>query len=245
MSAWSASPVYICRAERGWSVSAAAPASTSRGADSRARPRAVLEAAPHLHRDRDGDRASRRLRSRSGRRGRDRRAGSPRRPSSSPSGPGQPKLTSTMSAPAASTIRAASAMTAGLGAEDLDRERMLVGRDQQIAERALVAVRQAGAAHHLGAHETGAEPPSLTSERLHADACHRREHEPARHFDGADPPGVPKVDPASGMVAGAPRFHSLTRGEAMVQFVGARCTAPRFFCLWGLGGTCEGSHPDS
>ena len=45
-------PVYICFAERGWSVSDAAPASTSRGPTSRQVARAVLEAAAHLHRDR-------------------------------------------------------------------------------------------------------------------------------------------------------------------------------------------------
>ena len=35
MSEWSAQPVYICRAERGWSVRLAAPASTSAGPTSR------------------------------------------------------------------------------------------------------------------------------------------------------------------------------------------------------------------
>ena len=53
---------------------------------------------------------------------------------------GQPKLMSTMSAPAATTIRADSAISAGLGAEELNGERVLVGGDAQVAEGALVPV---------------------------------------------------------------------------------------------------------
>ena len=71
---------------------------------------------------------------------------------------------------------------------------MLVGRDAEVAERLLVAVLDSGAADHLRADEAGAEAPSLAPERLHADACHRREDEPRRHLDGADPPGFAKVD---------------------------------------------------
>src|SRR5439155_64239 len=41
--------------------------------------------------------------------------------------------------------------------EDLDRQRMLVGGDAEIAERALVSVLQAGAADHLRADEPGPE----------------------------------------------------------------------------------------
>ena len=93
---------------------------------------------------------------------------------------GQPKLRSTMSAPTASTIRAASAIEPRLGAEELDRERVLVGGDAQVAEGALVAVLDPGAADHLGAHEPRAVAPALAPERLHADARHRREHEARR-----------------------------------------------------------------
>ena len=80
-----------------------------------------------------------------------------------------------------------------LGAEDLDGQRPLVFRDSQIAERALVAVVNAGATHHLGADETGAVAPALPPERLHAHARHRREHEPRRDLHGADAPRVTKI----------------------------------------------------
>ncbi len=111
VSEWSAVPVYICFAERGWSVSAAAPASTSCGPTASAardpslRPRRIFTVtgtstaaatAPTIRQARSG--------------------------SSSKVAPapvfvtlrtGQPKLMSTMSAPASSTIRAASAITCG------------------------------------------------------------------------------------------------------------------------------------
>ncbi len=111
MSEWSAVPVYICRAERGWSVSDAAPASTRRGPISRhvrepfSTPRRIFTlrgtaTAPET--------ASTIRQAWSG--------------SSSRLAPapvfvtfftGQPKLMSTRSAPAASTMRAASAIAAG------------------------------------------------------------------------------------------------------------------------------------
>ena len=81
-----------------------------------------------------------------------------------------------------------------LGAEDLHRERVLVGGDPQVAERPLVPVVEPGAADHLRADEPGAEPPSLSAERLHAHARHRREHEARRHLDGPDPPGGMQID---------------------------------------------------
>ena len=111
VSEWSASPVYICRAERGCSVRDDAPASTSRGPSSRqarepfCSPRRIFtvtgtETAPAT--------AATTAEARAG--------------SSSIVAPapvfvtfltGQPKLMSTRSAPASSTMRAASAITAG------------------------------------------------------------------------------------------------------------------------------------
>ena len=107
---------------------------------------------------------------------------------------GQPKLMSTRSAPAASTMRAASAISARLRAEDLDRERMLVGGDAQVAERPLVPVLDPGAADHLRADEPGAEAASLAAKRLHADACHRRQDEARRDLDVADVPAFAQID---------------------------------------------------
>ena len=188
VSVWSAVPVYICSAERGCRVSDDAPASTSRGPTSRQCRRAVARARGASSPSRAGRPrcaiASTMRQARSG--------------SSSSVAPapvfvtfftGQPKLTSTMSAPAASTIRAASPITLRVGAEELDRERMLVGRDAQVAERALVAVLDAGAADHLRADEAGAEAASLSPKRLHADAGHGREHEAGRDLDPGDRPG--------------------------------------------------------
>ena len=60
---------------------------------------------------------------------------------------------------------------------------MLVARNSQVAEGALVAVLDPCRRDHLGADETGTEPPSLPPERLDADARHRREHDPGRHLD--------------------------------------------------------------
>ena len=97
---------------------------------------------------------------------------------------------STMSAPAASTIRAASAIARRLGAEDLDRERMLVGRDPQVAERALVPVLDPGAADHLRADEPGAVAAALAAKRLHADARHRARARAASGSRRPDPPAI-------------------------------------------------------
>ena len=116
---------------------------------------------------------------------------------------GQPKFMSTMSAPAASTMRAASAMARGLGAEDLDRERVLVGRDAQVAERALVAVLDPGRGDHLGADETGSEAPSLPPKRLDRDAGHRCEDDPRGYLDGADRPPLLEVYRHPAMVSAA------------------------------------------
>jgi len=103
--------VYICFAERGWSVSDAAPASTSRGPTSR--------------QARDPFSSPRRIFTLTGSETasaiaatiRQARSGSSRSVAPAPVFvtffTGQPKLTSTMSAPAAATIRAASAITDG------------------------------------------------------------------------------------------------------------------------------------
>ena len=77
-----------------------------------------------------------------------------------------------------------------LGAEDLDRERVLVGGDPQIAERPLVSVLDARAGDHLRADEPGAVAAALAAKRLDADARHRREDDPGRDLDVADPPGL-------------------------------------------------------
>ena len=111
MSEWSAVPVYICFAERGWSVSDAAPAATSRGPTVR-QVREPLSTPRRIFTDTGSDvadaTASTSRQARSG--------------SSSSDAPapvfvtfltGQPKFMSTTSAPAASTIRAASAIAAG------------------------------------------------------------------------------------------------------------------------------------
>ena len=82
---------------------------------------------------------------------------------------------------------------ARLGAEDLDRERVLVAGDAEVTECALVPVLDPGAADHLGADESGAEAATLAAERLHADAGHRRENEARRHLDVTDPPGRAQV----------------------------------------------------
>ena len=90
-----------------------------------------------------------------------------------------------MSAPAASTIRAASAIARRVGAEDLDRERVLVGAHPEVAERPLVPVLDPGHRDHLGADEAGPVAAALAAERLHADARHRRQNQAAGDVDAA------------------------------------------------------------
>ena len=82
----------------------------------------------------------------------------------------------------------------GVGAEDLDRERMLVGGDAQVVHRALVAVLDPGHRDHLGADEPGAVATALTTKCLHADARHRREDEAAGDLDLSDEPVCCKID---------------------------------------------------
>ncbi len=111
VSEWSASPVYICLAERGWSVSDAAPASTSRGPTSRhvrdpfSSPRRILTVTGTETEPATADTI------------RQARSGSSSRVAPAPVFvtflTGQPKLMSTRSAPASSTIRAASAIVSG------------------------------------------------------------------------------------------------------------------------------------
>ena len=86
---------------------------------------------------------------------------------------GQPKLTSTMSAPTASTIRAASAIGRGSEPKSWIASGCSSDGDAEVAERLLVAVLDPGAAHHLRADEPGAVAASLAPKRLHADARHR------------------------------------------------------------------------
>ena len=201
VSEWSASPVYICCAERGWSVSAAAPASTSRGPSSRqarepfSTPRRIFTVTGTS--TAAGDRL-------------DDPAGERRILHQVRAGAGLRHLPHRAAEVHVDDVRAGGldhprrvGHRAGIGAEDLDRERMLVGRDAQVAEGALVAVLDPGRGDHLRADEPGAEPPSLPPERLDADARHRREHDPRRHLDPADRPRFPQVHRHRAMVSAA------------------------------------------
>ncbi len=82
----------------------------------------------------------------------------------------------------------------GIRAEDLDRERVLVSGDAEIAEGALVAVLDACHGDHLRAHEAGAVAAALAPERLYAHARHRRQHEARRDLDVADAPALAQLD---------------------------------------------------
>ena len=192
VSEWSASPVYICRAERGWSVSEAAPASTRRGPRLEAGARAVLEAAAHLdgHRQVDGvgDR-------------RDDPRGAAGVLEQRGARTGLRHLADRAAEVDVDDVGARVGDHPGrlghhgrLGAEDLHGERMLVRRDAQVSECPLVLVVQAGAADHLRADQSGAEAAALAPERLHADAGHRREHETGRNLHRPDPPGGAEID---------------------------------------------------
>ena len=111
VSEWSASPVYIWRADLGCRVSDSAPQSTSRGPRSR-QAREPFSSPRRIFTDTGTETAFATAET----------TAHARTGSSSSVAPapvfvtfltGQPKLTSTMSAPASSTIRAASAITSG------------------------------------------------------------------------------------------------------------------------------------
>ncbi len=192
VSEWSAVPVYICFAERGCSVSDDAPASTSCGPTVEAGARAVLDAAAHLDRDGQRGRARDRLDEPAGVVGivEQRRAGA-----------GLRHLLHRAAEVHVDDVRAGGLDHPGrlghrgrVGAEDLDRERMLVGADAQVAERPLVPVLDPGHRDHLRADEPGAVAAALAAKCLHADACHRGEDEAAGDFDVAQGPVLAKVD---------------------------------------------------
>ena len=183
VSEWSAVPVYICFAERGWSVSDAAPASTSRGPTSRharepfSTPRRIFTETGSgvARRDRLDDPA--RVVGIVEQRG---------------AGAGLRHLLDRAAEVHVDDVGAGGLDHPGrlghrdrVGAEDLDRERMLVGGDPQVAERPLVAVLDPGHRDHLRADEPGAVAAALAAKRLHADAGHRREDEAARDLDAA------------------------------------------------------------
>ena len=157
-------------------------------ADLEARPRAVAEAAAHLDADGDVDGVRDRLDDRA----RARRVVEQRR-----AGAGLRHLAHRAAEVDVDEVGARRldhprrlGHRARIRAEDLDRERMLVGGDAKVAERLLVAVLDPGAADHLRADEPGAETAALAPERLHADARHRRQHEPSRDLDIPNPPAL-------------------------------------------------------
>ena len=92
----------------------------------------------------------------------------------------------------------------GVGAEDLDCQRMLVAADPQVAEGALVPVLDPGAGDHLRADEPGAEAAPLPAEGLDAHSRHGSEDDPGRQLDRPDPPGFVQFHAHAGMVARPP-----------------------------------------
>ena len=81
-----------------------------------------------------------------------------------------------------------------LGAEDLDRQRVLVRADPEISERALVSMLDAGAGDHLGADQPCPEAASLAAERLDAHSRHRGQDDPRGDLNGPDPPALAQVE---------------------------------------------------
>ncbi len=75
------------------------------------------------------------------------------------------------------------------GAEDLDRQGMLVRGDPQVVERPLVSVGDPGHRDHLRADEPGPVTAALAAKSLHGDPRHRGEDEAGRDLDLADEPG--------------------------------------------------------
>ena len=182
------------------------------------------------------------------------RATWPLRPSSSPCVTGQPKFRSTMSAPAASTIRAASAIDAG----SEPKIWIASGCSSEATRRypSVLSLRCSIPAqrHHLGADEARAEAAALAAERLHADARHRREDEPRGDLHVADRPGLTKIDVHHGHGRGRSvlrtrrhgSYHSRPRATARMPRLPRRRTGsvatPRRRRMYP-GGHPEGRHP--
>ena len=161
-------------------------------ADDQARPRAVLDASPHLHRYRQRRRPGDCLDEPAGVIGvvEQRRART-----------GLRHLLDGAAEVDVDDVRARGLdHPRGLGhrgrvrAEDLDRQRVLVRAHAQVAEGLLVPVPDPGHRDHLRAHEAGPVPAALPAKGLHRDARHRRQDDPAGDLDSADPPGVCQVD---------------------------------------------------
>ena len=182
--AWSARPVYICWAERGCSVIAWAPASASFGPSVEAVARAVAHAAAQLHRHGHRDRLG------DGARDADRDLVVVERGCAGAGLRDLPHRAAEVDVDdvGAGCLAHARGLGdgAGIRAEDLHCERMLVAGDPQVAERALVAVREPAGRDHLGADEPRAEPTALPPERLHADTRHRRQHDARGDLDRVD-----------------------------------------------------------
>ncbi len=197
--------------------------------DLETRTRAVLDAAPHLHRDRHVDRAC------------DRGDDAARELRILHQVRARARLRHLLDGTAevhVDDVRAGGhdhprclGHLRGIRAEDLDRERMLVGSDPEIAERLLVLVPDPRSRDHLRAHETGTEAASLAAKRLNRDSCHRRENDPRRHLDPADRPRFSKVKGHRPMVSG-------TRGTIRPRR-GALRQRP-FLCQ---GRLCKGRRP--
>ena len=79
----------------------------------------------------------------------------------------------------------------GIGAEQLDRHRVLVRMDaQQLGAGALVAVVDGVARHHLRDRQAGAVALGLEPHEPVADAGQRRQHDPVRDRDATERPRV-------------------------------------------------------
>ena len=114
-------------------------------------------------------------------------------------------------------------------AEELDRQRMLVGGDSQVAERSLVPMLDSGAADHLRADQPGPVASPLTPEGLHAHPGHGREDEACGHLDGSDVPRRSQVH--------------LHRGDVSCALL-TRVDGRRYHCE-PFDGACGPRHPVS
>ena len=196
-------PVYICFAERGCSVSEAAPASTSRGPTSR-QAREPFSVPRRIFTDTGRSTASataETIRARVVGVVEQRRAGA-----------GLRHL----------PHRAAEVDVDDVGARGLDHPRRLGHRDRgrsrrsgspagarrrrRAGSRACARCRAGSPRPRPSPEQTrpGAVAAALAPERLDADACHRRQHEAGRDLDVAEEPGFVKIDlhPASMVAVG-------------------------------------------
>ncbi len=127
-------------------------------------------------------------------------------------------------------------------AEQLDRERMLVGMDaQELAVGAGVAVLEPEARDHLGDGETGPVALRLQAHEPVADARKRREHEPVRQVVTGESPRFGKAHRLQRRTGSEIPFYARLRSQMSRSPVSVSRSSTS--SIWSQNGTIEPARP--